>query len=263
MASTPRDYAFMPARVLLALLHGTPEERFHLALEGLPIPVQEHRKRSTLLERLRTYHPSVLVLPLIDERSRPSAPLVELCRNVLPAVQILVVSADAAHSRQLLVTLRRDVTVLVQPTDDQIRSVVLEAALRAHPTLPNGQELFRAVDPPFLRHILEVAWAATEDRVGLALIASHLGTSTRTLEREAVRQRLASPREILAAVRFLRAYALASIAGAREEREPLTSSAVDTAADTTAYVPSSPLPPLLRAVEHRVRALGGSMLVTV
>jgi len=258
VAFATRDYAFMPARVLLALLRGTSEERFIGSLGGVPIPVQEHRTRATLLARLKTYRPSVLVLPLLDQHARPSAPLVEQCHTVAPATQIIVVSAELSHTRHLLLALRRDVTVLVQPTDEQLRSVVLEAALRSHLTLPSGEQLFSAVDPPFLRRVMEVAWAAAEERVGLALIASHLGTSTRTLEREALRQKLASPREMVAAVRFLRAYAVATLTQARDAVPPASETGT-----RALYEPSGPLPPLLSAVAHRVRALGGSMQATV
>ena len=255
MVRSPRDYAFMRSRVLLALLRGTTEERFIRLLSDVPIPVQEHRRRATLLARLKRYRPSVLVLPLVDERVRPSAPLVDLCRAALPTMHIVVVSSELSRSRHLLMTLRHDAMVLVQPTDEQLRSVVIEAAMRAHPGLPSGHELFSAVNPPFLRQLLQVAWAATEDRVGLTLVASHLGVSPRTLEREALRQKLASPREILVAARFLRAYATASVSGA-----VMKNLSVDLpVSDSDAYAPGVPLPPLLRAVAHRVRALGGSM----
>lgn len=92
MRPDSRDKAFAPSRVLLALLRATSEERFIHVLSGIPIPVQEHRKRVTLLGRLRTYRPTVLVLPVTDQRSRPSAPLIESCRAVLPLMQIIVLS---------------------------------------------------------------------------------------------------------------------------------------------------------------------------
>jgi hypothetical protein len=250
------DCAFIPSRVLLALLRGTSEERFLAALAGAPVPVQEHHKRVTLLARLKVYRPTVLVLPVTDQRSRPSSPLIESCRATLPTIRIIAVSTDVSRTRHLLETLRQDVTVLVQPSEAQLRSVVLERTLRARLPLPSADELFSGVRPAVLRRVLETAWAASEHRVSLRGIALHLGTSTRTLEREAVRQKVASPREMLAAVRFLRAYAAAALLHPSPERDDQLD---QTTSGARTYEPASPLPPLLSAVAHRVRALGGTL----
>ena len=255
MTIAPRDYAVMPSRVLIALLQGTPEERCITALAGMPSRVVEHRNRTTLLGRLRSYRPTVLVLPLLDRRSRPSSALVDPCHAVLPSLHIVIVSGGVSQTRHLLRALQQEVTVLMQPSDEQLRSVVLQAAFPAHSPLPNAQELFERVNPPFLRRVLKVAWMMSDQRVGLAFVASHIGTSTRTLEREAIRQKVSSPRDILAAVRFLRAYAIATAS-----KQQATTAVTGVLEDQSAlYEPGSPLPPLLRVVDHHVRALGGSI----
>ena len=251
---TQDDFAVMPARVLVALMHGTTEEKCIASLADMPSRVLEHRNRATLLGRLRTYRPTALLLPLRDRRAYPSSLLVGPCLATLPRLRIVIVSDELSHSRHLLQALRCEATVLVQPSREQLRSVVLGAAFQATPQLPTAEELFRSVSPPFLRRLLEAGWMMADQGVGLSRLAAHLGTSTRTLERETVRQKLSHPREILAAIRFLRTYALAAA------MEPDTMKRhFELAGDGLApYEPSSPLPPLLRAVAHRVRALGGS-----
>jgi hypothetical protein len=251
----PRDYAVMPSRVLVALLNGTTEERYLGALRGMPSRIEEHRNRATVLVRLRMYRPTVLVLPLLDRRARPSSLLVEPCRLLLPSLRIVLISDAVSHSRHLLRALHQDVTVLIQPSEEQLRSVVLEAAFSARPALPDAHELFANVTPLFLRRVMEVAWTMSDQRVGLSVVASHIGTSTRTLEREAKRQKIAHPRDIMAAVRFLRAYAIAAASGPPGTRECLEL----LGEEGIVYTPSAPLPPLQRAVAHRVQALGGTL----
>lgn len=252
-------------RVLLALLRDTPEEAFIHALRDAPLRLQEHRRRSTLLARLKMYQPAVLLLPVTDARGRPSAPLIAQCQEAVPTADIIVLGAFATKSRHILMALRHDVQLLMSPTEEAVMTAVLESAAASVPELPPASTLFAAVSPPFLRQMMTAGWSISDHALGIAAIAAELNVSPRTLAREAKRQRLAKPRDILSAIRFLRGYAFAASTprhrpvDAAVGEEVLSDGIRTHLGLLSQYRPRAPLPPLVRALEHRVRALGGSV----
>lgn len=245
------------ARILVALFETRTASALVSALRSESFAAQEHRRRATLLARLSVYRPDVLLLPLSDSDEASSAPLITQCQRAAPGARVVLLASDVPNSKDVLLALRHDVVMLVAPSSDEVLAAI-DGLVSSEDelALPVG-DTFREVRPEFLQGAMIAMWNAISDGGGLKTVADAMGISMRTLSREARRLALASPREILEAVTFLHAYAIATRAGAELPADVLLS-ASDSALSQHGRK-SRVLAPLRRAIEFRVRSLGGSV----